>query len=220
MKTIIYSILIILLLPIFLKGQTTTYTGVNFNLSSEPLPDRIYKARDYIKLSNGFTTSGINFKAQIDEDLRFNHNTPEEDYIDPTGYGVLPTLPFVIDNNKTVGTTSGSVNVSENGAASYSVPIIVALGTNGIKPDLSITYNSQRNESSILGQGWDLSGISSITRAGKTIYHDGVVTGINFDAEDKFLLNGNRLQTVISTDTYGDDGVKYRTAIDDISEIT
>ena len=41
-----------------------------------------------------------------------------------------------------VGTTPGSFNVA-NGAASYSIPITVPPGINGIAPSLSLTYSSQ-----------------------------------------------------------------------------
>ncbi len=52
-----------------------------------------------------------------------------------------------------VGTTPGSFNVA-NGAASYSIPITVPPGVNGLAPSLSLTYSSQGGNG-LLGMGGD-----------------------------------------------------------------
>jgi len=63
------------------------------------------------------------------------------------GRAILQTLP--------VGSTPGAGNVSGNGGASYSIPIAVPPGTNGIVPSVSIEYNSQGG-SGIAGMGWNI----------------------------------------------------------------
>lgn len=77
--------------------------------------------------------------------------------------------PFAGDDG-VVGTIGGSVNVGALGAAVYTIPIEVPAGINGMQPQLAITYNSQAGNG-LLGWGWNLSGISAITRTGKTMYH-------------------------------------------------
>ncbi len=90
-----------------------------------------------------------------------------------------------------VGTTPGSFNVA-NGAASYSIPITVPPGVNGLAPSLSLTYSSQGGNG-LLGMGWGIGGLSVIHRCGATIEQDGFKGGVNYDANDKFCLDGQRL---------------------------
>lgn len=90
-----------------------------------------------------------------------------------------------------VGTTPSSFNVA-NGAASYSIPIAVPPGINGIAPSLSLTYSSQGGNG-LLGMGWGIGGLSVIHRCGATIEQDGFKGGVNYDANDKLCLDGRRL---------------------------
>jgi len=214
MKTIIYIVLILLLLPIFIKAQTTV-TGVNFNLNSQATDYNIYKARDYIKLSNGFTTTGQNFKAEIDESLVY-----------PVNYVTAPTNPsaYNIDENLTVGAIPGQINVSQSGGAIYNIPIDLPAGTAGVQPQLSLVYNSQGNKG-ILGWKWDLAGISAITRTGQNLYFDNntsnivnspdYTSGNSFD--DRFNLDGNRL--ILNSGNYGEVNSTYKKENDDLSTI-
>ncbi len=91
-----------------------------------------------------------------------------------------------------VGSLPGVVDVSPGGAATYSIPIEVVPGTQNMQPNLSIVYNSQAGNG-MLGYKWDISGLSSISRVGQTLYHDGNVTGIQLNGNDKFSLDGTRL---------------------------
>jgi hypothetical protein len=58
----------------------------------------------------------------------------------------------------TTGYTPGSFQVSDGGAATYSIPLILVPGTNGVQPSLALTYSSQGGNS-IVGQGWSLQGV-------------------------------------------------------------
>ncbi len=111
----------------------------------------------------------------------------------------------------------GSFAVSESGAATYSIDIDVPPGTAGIEPKLSLTYSSQGGNG-LLGMGWSLSGLSSITRCPKTVAQDGVRGAVRFDANDRFCLDGQRL--IAASGAYGTSGTEYRTEMEGFSRIT
>ena len=60
----------------------------------------------------------------------------------------------------TPGATPGSFNVSESGAANYSIPIAMPPSTAGMAPQLSLNYSSQGGNG-LLGMGWSLGGLSA-----------------------------------------------------------
>ena len=112
--------------------------------------------------------------------------------------------------------TPGQFSVSETGAAVYTIPIQVPPGTAGMSPKLALVYNSQAGNG-LLGMGWSLSGLSAITRCPRTLAQDGVRGGVNYDANDRFCLDGQRL--VLVAGTYGVDGAEYRTEREGFSKI-
>jgi RHS repeat-associated protein len=132
---------------------------------------------------------------------------------------LLLLLAFCINASfaQSVGTTEGVFNVSEMGAANYSIPIKVSDGINGMQPTLAISYSSQGSNGP-LGMGWSISGLSAITRTGNTIYHDSKVNGISLSSNDKFALDGNRL--IVTGGTYGASASKYRTEVETFKDIT
>lgn len=110
----------------------------------------------------------------------------------------------------------GSADVA-NGAASYTVPIELPAGTNGVVPSLSIVYSSQANRGN-MGTGWAISGLSSITRGLKTVYYDGAAAPVELSANDKFLLDGARL--IATSGNYGANGTQYSKEFTDFSRTT
>lgn len=116
-----------------------------------------------------------------------------------------------------VGATSGSFSVSDAGAATYSIPIIVSPGTGGMQPSISLSYSSSGGNGA-LGLGWSLLGISTIQRSGKTLAQDGVVDGVSFDVNDTYSLDGERL--VLINGNFGADGSEYRTEQNVLLKIT
>lgn len=112
-------------------------------------------------------------------------------------------------NSAEVGITEGQLSVSLSGAATYSIPISVPPGINGVVPQVGLVYNSQGGNG-MAGYGWNISGVSAITRIPRTKFHDGVVAGVNIDANDRFALDGQRL--ILKTGTaYGASGSTYET---------
>ncbi|OYT15853.1 MAG: hypothetical protein B7C24_10835, partial [Bacteroidetes bacterium 4572_77] len=151
--------------------------------------------------------SGESFVGEIDPFMVF---PPEEGEVtgdpDPNGNG-----------NYSVYKTPGGFNVSPTGAATYTIPIKLPQGINGMMPNLAITYNSQAGDG-LLGFGWNLTGLSAISRIGNDWYHDGNIDPIDFTDDDKFALDGNRL--ILATGVYGSNSSEYTTEIYSGSRIT
>ncbi|MBR4793875.1 MAG: hypothetical protein IK038_09465 [Bacteroidaceae bacterium] len=114
-----------------------------------------------------------------------------------------------------VGAIGGSVDVSGLGGATYTIPIQVPEGLGGIQPNLAIGYNNQGGNG-LLGWCWDLQGISCISRLGTTLYHDGKMSGVDFN-DDRFALDGQRLIGV--SGSYGGNGSEYCTEMDGMAKI-
>jgi hypothetical protein len=114
------------------------------------------------------------------------------------------------------GSTPGTFKVSETGAATYTIPITVPPGAAGMTPNLALVYNSQGGNG-VLGMGWSLSGLSAITRCPATYAQDGFKGGINYDANDRFCLDGQRLVAV--SGAYGANGAEYRTETESYTRV-
>lgn len=127
---------------------------------------------------------------------------------------LLAMLPVI--THAEVGVIPGSFSVSPGGAAAYDIPIQVPPGIGGMTPDLSLTYSSQSGNG-LLGVGWSLGGLSAITRCPTTIVQDGFIDGVDFDANDKFCMEGQRLVEVVNATCAS--GTEYRTEIDSYSRI-
>ncbi len=112
----------------------------------------------------------------------------------------------------------GQFAVSSTGAATYSIPIVVPPGTAGMIPSLELNYSSQGRDG-LVGLGWAIGGLQMITRCPRTMAQDGVHGGVNFDSNDRFCLDGQRLVLVNGT-TYGADGSQYSTEVESFSKIT
>lgn len=82
--------------------------------------------------------------------------------------------------------------VSPMGARTYNVPIEVYPGIGEMTPQISLSYNSMQG-SGIAGVGWNIAGLSSIVRTNKSLHYDGKVEGISQNADDAFMLDGQRL---------------------------
>lgn len=88
-----------------------------------------------------------------------------------------------------VGRVGGEAGSSATGAATYSIPINVAAGLNGLRPTIALAYDSQ-SDHGVAGAGWALKGLSAITRCRLTQALDGRFQGVEYSAEDRFCLDG------------------------------
>ena len=166
--------------------QTTPAPGI---LSGE------YYAKYKIEAKNVGTeiiTPGKSILLAIDKNIQSNVNYLNAGSTSST-YAPSDPIDFSpIDKSLTLGSISGNASVSSFGSANYSIPIEVPPGTNGIVPQIGITYNSSSSDG-LLGRGWNISGISSIRLVPKTIYQDGVNEGILLRGSDELALDGYRI---------------------------
>ena len=209
----IISIIVTLFVGTQLFGQVKGISGKSITLPDEDIGwVTEAKARDYVELLPGFDYAGYGnpeFYAYIDPNLIVDTEyRSKSQVIDPTKQK--------IDTNLPVGNSPAVFNVNQMGAANYTVPIRVAPGTAGMQPELAINYSS-RGGTGFCGLGAELSGISAISRIGKTIYHDGFSGGIDLSSSDRFAIDGQRL--MLTSGTYGSDKSKYKCEIDNFSII-
>ena len=113
-----------------------------------------------------------------------------------------------VENNYAVGSLPGELRINPVGAAVYTIPITVSPGTAGMAPALSIEYNSG-HKNGLLGIGFSLQGLTSITRTSQTKVINGKVHAIDFSNDDRFELNGEQLVAIKGE--YGADQTEYRT---------
>src|SRR5258708_7968886 len=115
------------------------------------------------------------------------------------------------------GFTPSSFRVSDTGAATFTIPIQVPPGIAGMAPKLAFVYNSHSGNG-LLGMGWSILGLSSVTRCSRTYAQDGAKGTVRYDENDRFCLDGQRL-VAINNSTYGGDGTEYRTETESFTRI-
>jgi len=139
------------------------------------------------------------------------------------------TPPAIATHNLTVnnassfvGYTTGNFNVDESGAANYQIPVFALPGIGGLKPEMSLSYNSNSGNG-VAGVGWNIGGSSSITRCLQNREQDGIEytqqKPISLTNEDSFCLDGQKLLLVPGTGNNGVDGAEYRTEIESFQKI-
>lgn len=117
--------------------------------------------------------------------------------------------------NGVFGKINDEINVSPTGQLSYEIPIPALPGTGGMKPNLSVCYNSS-TKNSLAGYGFDLTGLSIISRIPSDRFHDGTATAIDFTSHDHFALDGQRL--INYSYSYGTE-TEYRTENNSFAKI-
>ncbi len=184
----------------------TVNEAENFNLSTTESGDVIYRAKEYVKLSPGFSytaNSTNSLVATADQRLLF----PPGDATYLTPNGIITTNPSL---GGVVGNISGSFDVSPSGAATYNIPIECPAGINDMQPNISLVYDSQTGNG-LAGWGWNISGLSMISRVPKTYYHDNDHSSIIWNNSSPYALDGNRL---FRKTIFGTDSIEYYTEKD------
>lgn len=99
-----------------------------------------------------------------------------------------------------VGYLPGTEGVSPSGAFTYSLPLQVPEGRAEMAPVLSLEYSSAAGDGPF-GLGWSLSGMGgAVTRCAKSWDVEGTRSGVRYDANDQFCLNGQKLVAVSGTE--------------------
>lgn len=104
---------------------------------------------------------------------------------------------------------SGSLQITESGSAIYSLPLEVPPGTGGVTPGITITYNSQAGNG-VMGTGWNIAGLSSISRSQQTYAQDNRNGFFEFDSSG-FLVEKKSLEfgrSFTKSDRLSLDGVR------------
>ncbi|MCJ7933832.1 MAG: hypothetical protein MUW56_09400 [Chryseobacterium sp.] len=104
--------------------------------------------------------------------------------------------------------TKGNIEVNGAGQLQFTLPIALPPGVKSVAPQVNLVYTSGAGNG-IAGYAWNLSGLTAISRIGKTIEKDGEVKGIQLDYSDYYSFNGQRL--ILKSGEYGKDGAEYGT---------
>ncbi len=123
-----------------------------------------------------------------------------------------PTSAEIAASSK-VGSLDGSLRVGESGAVNFSVGFVTAPGKGGLVPEMGLAYSGDTSLG-VAGIGFNLTGLSAVSRCRKTIEAGdgpGPHPQVNFDtnaSNDAFCLDGQRLLQV-ATGTQSIDGTSY-----------
>lgn len=118
------------------------------------------------------------------------------------------------------GTTASEARVAHDGSAHLRVPLRLTPGPGGLVPRLALEWASSRRDG-LAGPGWDLLGLSAITRCPRTLAQDGGAAAVSMtggETGDRFCLEGRRLRRVAGL--HGAAGTVYQTETESFLRIT
>ncbi len=105
------------------------------------------------------------------------------------GPGQPPTPP---------GRIPATHGVDDSGGATYTIPLEVPPGRNGVEPTLALSYSSN-GDNGVMGVGWSLLGTSAFHRCNKTYGLDGEASAFEGFQNDAFCLDGQRLKKTLGS---------------------
>ena len=135
-----------------------------------------------------FKTNSTTIEINETKSSQLNNIRSYRDELHPQ----IPTS-YNIDKGKVVGEIPFSTATSPVGTLTIGVPIDLYSEPRGFTPQISLSYNSQAGNGPV-GIGWNISGLSLISRGNKSFYYDGKVEGaIAKDKTSALFLDGMRL---------------------------
>ncbi len=99
---------------------------------------------------------------------------------------------YAISKTMSVGEIPVETSVTPSGVLACQVPIEIYPGIRGFQPQLSLAYNHHAGNG-VMGVGWNVAGLSCISRTTKNLYYDGKTDGVKMNKDDAFHLDGMRL---------------------------
>lgn len=111
----------------------------------------------------------------------------------------------------------GAFQVDESGAATYGLEFETPPVPSGLAPEFGLQYSSSGGNGE-MGIGWGLAGESSITRCETDRDDDGYSDPVDFDSNDQFCLDGQRL--ILVSGTHGAVGAVYKLESDNVKRVT
>ncbi len=182
-------------------SDNSAYSLSSMSLTGDDDGDGIANVNDAFP-ANANEWQDLNGDGLGDNQYPFNNSLSP--LIDNTVAFVQPS------HDASVGATASQQTVGADGNANYTVPLVVPPGISGIQPNLALVYNNSA-PNSMLGVGWALSGLSTIHRCPTNYERDNYLDGVDFDSNDKFCLDGQRLISI--------GGSQYRTENETFSKI-
>lgn len=128
----------------------------------------------------------------------------------------VPIPPVSTSSTYDVGSPKGVFSVNNSGAAVYSIDISAPNG-GSLTPSIGVSYNSQSGNG-LAGFGFNITGLSCITRGCKDLYHDRQIAGTSYGIGDALFFNGQRL--ILKTGVYGYNGSTYTSEGDPYTIVT
>lgn len=159
-----------------------------------------------VVLTQGFyATSSISnpFVAKIGPTTE----NPEGGPVD-SGAGATNPSGTTAPSGQSFHDTKGNIEVNGAGQLQFTLPVALPPGVKSVAPQVNLVYTSG-STNGIAGYGWSVSGVTAISRIGKTIEKDGEIKGIQLDYSDYYSFNGQRL--ILKSGEYGKDGAEYVT---------
>lgn len=98
--------------------------------------------------------------------------------------------------------TKGSIDVNSGGQLQFTLPIALPPGVKNVAPQINLNYISGSGNG-VAGYGWNIEGVTSISRVSKNIEKDNGVGGIQSNYTDVYSFNGQRL--ILKSGQYGYD---------------
>ena len=118
--------------------------------------------------------------------------------------------PAGLAQANSVGASLSNFEVDRFGAFNYRMPIDLPPGPGGLRPDISLLYNSQTADG-LLGHGWQIEGLSTIHRCTAIPFLHERRRAITFSNSDRLCLDGSYLELV--------DVNEYRTHIESFTKL-
>ncbi|MGH1518077.1 RHS repeat-associated core domain-containing protein [Chryseobacterium sp. JK1] len=104
--------------------------------------------------------------------------------------------------------TKGNIEVTGAGQLQYTLPLDLPPGVKNTMPGISLVYVSGAGNG-LAGYGWNLTGLSAISRVGKNLEKDGITKGVQLDYSDYYSFDGQRL--LLKSGEYGKNSAEYVT---------